>query len=237
MDKYQIITISPQFHIQVLPQARGFSLSDHEKLLIENIWQHEENKHPQLHNGQIFNVISLEKERLIGEFIEYKYYLAQLRDPNFISALNIATLAISGVTTVVDKILIGRRADHVTTYANFYELVPSGGMNTRAQVNDRIDPIRQFEMELWEETAISVTEIKSIRPIALVFDLENRQYEHCAELSINYTILKEELQPSNEYQELKWISKKEVKEFIHKHEQEFVPFSLFLFHLASRNLQ
>jgi|LakMenEpi03Aug12_release.lakeMendotaPanAssembly.Ray.scaffolds.fasta_scaffold28986_11 hypothetical protein len=228
MNDYQTFAYSPNLTIEVLPHARGFSLSDHEKLLIENIWRHEENLASSLHNGQIFNVISLEGDKIIGEFVEYKYYLAQQRDTNFEPALQIKTLSISGITTTVDKILVGQRSATVTTYQNYYELVPSGGIDPRAQQGNQINIKRQFELELWEESGISVTEIKSIKPVAIFYDLKNKIYEACAELNINYTILKESLHPSDEYQKLEWISKREIQGFVQKHSHEFVPFSIYL---------
>lgn len=233
MSNYQTIKITPDFYIQVLPYARGFTLSDHEKMLVENIWRHEETaRSSTLHNGQILNVVSVESDRLVGEFIEYKYYLAQLRDPNFDEVLKIRTLAISGITTTVDKILIGLRAGDVSAYQGHYEFVPSGGIDPGSQIDDRINVARQFETELWEESGISVTEVKDILPLALVFDSENKIYEMCAELSINYSILREQLRPNDEYQKLEWISKREIKDFIAKHEEKFVPFSLYLLKLA-----
>lgn len=233
MNNYQTINLPRDFYIQVLPYARGFTLSDHEKMLVENIWRHEERAcSAKLHNGQILNVVSVESDHLIGEFIEYKYYLAQLRDPNFEEVLKIRTLAVSGITTTVDKVLIGQRAQDVSAYGNWYELVPSGGIDPRSHVDDRIHVARQFEMELWEESGISVAEIKGIRPLALIFDSKNKIYELCAELSVNYSILKEPLRPSEEYQKLEWVSKREIKEFVAKHEGQLVPFSFYLLQLA-----
>jgi len=232
MNNYQTIEMRPDFYIEVLPHARGFTLSDHEKRLVDNLWNDEEaERTSHLHNGQILNVVSVEPNKLVGEFIEYKYYIAQLRDPNFEEVLKIKTLAISGITTIADKILVGQRSSHVTAYKNYYELVPSGGIDPGSQVGNRINIARQFEIELWEETGISVTEIKSIRPKALIYDKENKTYEICAEINVNYTILKEPLAASEEYPKLQWISKRDIQDFVSKHESEFVPFSLYLLQL------
>lgn len=219
--------LTPNFFIEVLPYARGFTLSDHEKDLVDNIWSLEQKHFPHLFNGQILNVVQVEENKLVGEFIEYKYYFAQLTDPQLASVLNIQTLAISGITMTGDKILVGQRSEDVTTFKNFYELVPSGGIDPNAQVQERIDLKRQFELELWEESGISTTEIKSIKPLALIYDQQNKTYEIAAEITVNYTVLKEDLEHSQEYQKLQWFTKRELMEFIKKN-KNFVPLSLFL---------
>lgn len=228
MNNYQTFAITPNFIIEVLPVSRGFTLSDHEKNIVENIWNFEHRQFSHLYNGQILNVVKWDNDKLLGEFIKYKYYIAQLRDPNLQQILDIQTVSISGMTLTGEKILIGQRSDQVTAYKNYYELVPSGGIDPNASHGNQIDLKRQFEIELWEETGISVTEIKGIKPIALVYDTKNKSYEICAEINVNYTILKENLNPSEEYQKLQWFTKRELADFIQKKEKEFVPFSLFL---------
>ena len=127
-----------------------------------------------------------------------------------------------------DKILIGRRSRLVTQYPGHYEAVPSGGVDKNAQRGAKIDLNEQFERELWEETGISVTEIKRIRPFLLVHDRKTHTYEICAQIDVNYTVVKEERPPTEEYQELFWLPKAEMKVFIKKYGSEFVPFTLYL---------
>ncbi len=229
MNHFQVHQLSSSFTIEVLPYARGFTLSDHEKILIENIWNHELNRRPSnLYNGQILNVVSFSPDKMVAEFVDYKYFLAQLRDPNFEPVLELRTVGISGVTTVVDKVLIGRRSATVSTFPNCYELVPSGGIDPSALVGDKIDFVKQFEVELWEETGISVTEIKEIRPMVLVYDENLKMYDLCAEIIVNYSVLKEFIDPSEEYEDIEWIPKSEIGREIRRHKKDFVPLSLLL---------
>jgi hypothetical protein len=229
MSPFQVHQLSPQFTIEVLPCARGFTLSDHEKILIENIWNHEVDRRPShLYNGQILNVVSFGSDKMVAEFVDYKYFLAQLRDPNFEPVLGLRTMAVSGITTVIDKVLMGKRSDTVTNFPKCYELVPSGGIDPGSVVDNKIDLIKQFELELWEETGISVTEIKQIRPRALVYDDNLKMYDLCAEIVVNYSVLKEPLDPSEEYEDMEWIAKSDIARQVRRHKEQFVPLSLLL---------
>ncbi|MBS0622614.1 MAG: NUDIX hydrolase [Verrucomicrobia bacterium] len=225
---YHAIPLAPTFEVEVLPHARGFKLSDRENLFVENIWKDEmERRAPHLHNGKIFNVVSIEPGKIIGEFIDYKFYLSQLRDPHLADLLSIKILSISGLTTTEDKILMGQRASHVSAYPNAYEFVPSGGVDPEAQIGDLVIIDRCFTKELGEETGISAAEIQSIRLRALIFDKESKLYELCAEIRL---FLEKPLQGNGEYQQLRWISKNDIKKFLKTHQEQVIPFSL---HLAS----
>ncbi len=229
MDDYQQFKLSPQFSIIVNPFSRGFELSDHDKILMENIWRSEEIQNPKLFNGQILNLIQVRDNEVEAEFVDYKYYIAQLRNPQFQDILNLSPISISGITLAGSKILIGLRGKELTTYPEAYELVPSGGIDPRALVEGKIDLLKQFELELWEETGISVSEIKDYRLLNLIYDRKSKIYEICAELQVNYGVIKEELiTEGKEYQQLMWVPRSEISSFIRKKGDKFVPFSLFL---------
>jgi 8-oxo-dGTP pyrophosphatase MutT (NUDIX family) len=226
---YQTFNWTAAFRLEVAESPRGFILSDYEKAHIERLWQEELAARPsQLFNGQLLNFVSFEEERMVGEFIDYKFYLAQLRDPLMQPLLQIAPICISGMTLSGEKLLIGRRAHGVSQYPDAFEAVPSGGIDPHAQRDHQIDLLDQFERELWEETGISVTEIKRIRPFLIAHDLSTQLYEICAQIDVNYTVVSEERSPTEEYQEFIWVPRMELKAFIQKHESEFVPFSLYL---------
>ncbi len=165
---------------------------------------------------------------MIAEFVDYKYFLAQLRDPNFEPVLELRTVAVSGITTVIDKVLMGKRTETVLNYPSCYELVPSGGIDPGSMVDNKIDLSKQFEVELFEETGISATEVKEIRPLALIYDESKKMYDICAEIIVNYSVLKEFLDPSDEYEDLAWVAKQEVPRVMKRHKNQFVPLSLFL---------
>jgi hypothetical protein len=228
MTDYQTIKISPNLALSVIP-PRGFVLSDHQKIEIETLWRREQEvRLTNLFNGQLFNLIEINGDKLIGEFVEYKYYLAQLRNPGFVEILHILPICMSGITLAGNKILIGQRSTNVTQYPGYYETVPSGGIDSSSTVDGTIDLKRQFEKELWEETRISVTEIKKIELFSLIFDPENNLYELCGEIQVNYSSLRESLEPSEEYSKFLWLTKQELKYHIESYSSQYVPFSLHL---------
>src|ERR1700722_921126 len=106
---YQTFKLTPQFRLEVAESPRGFTLSDYDKARVEMLWQEELMARPSdLYNGQLLNFVSLDGMRLLGEFVEYKFYLAQLRDPELQPFLQIAPICISGLTFSGNKVLIGR---------------------------------------------------------------------------------------------------------------------------------
>jgi hypothetical protein len=228
---YQTFKVSHNFCIDVIP-TRGFTLSDHQKDEIETIWRQEQSQSSSpLFNGQLLNLIQLEENKIVGEFIEYKYYLAQLRHPSFKELLCIRPVCISAITCVGDKVLMGERSSNVTQYQNYFEVVPSGGIDEKCLVNETIDLPRQFEKELWEETRISMTEIKKNEIFSLIYDFKEDSYELCAEIHLNYSILKEPISPTEEYQQFQWYLKKELKSFVNSNQTKIVPFSLHILKL------
>ena len=79
MNDYQTIKIEPSFCVKVLPESRGFELSDVEKEEIASIWNDQlRDRGHHLVNGQLLNVVSAEGQQWVGEFVDYKFYLAQL---------------------------------------------------------------------------------------------------------------------------------------------------------------
>lgn len=226
---YQTFKLTPQFHLEVAKSPRGFTLSDYDKARVEMLWQEELMvRSSDLYNGQLLNFVSLDGMRLLGEFVEYKFYLAQLRDPALQPLLQIAPICISGLTFSGNKVLIGRRSKTVMQDRDHFEAVPSGGIDPHSQRGDLIDISEQFQRELWEETGISVTEIRNIQPFLLAYDPSTHLYEICASIEVNYTVVLEPRKPTAEYGEFIWVPKAEMKAFVAKHSSECVPFSLYL---------
>jgi isopentenyldiphosphate isomerase len=226
---YQTLDIGSEFKIKVLSEARGFDLSDYEKSDIDALWKSEQStRASKIFHGQILNFISLEGNELIGEFVDYKFFLAQILDPTLKEHLQIKPVSISGLTLSGEKVLLGKRTPRVTQYKNFYETVPSGGIDSRVVSEGHVDLLRQYELELWEETGISVTEIKSIRPFLIVYDSQEDAYEICSEIQVNYSIVNEEMPSTEEYEDFKWLTKYDLRDFVDKNSQEFVPLSLYL---------
>lgn len=232
MDNFQTIPWPKGAVIEVLHEARGFELSDLSKNVVDQIWFETSEDHH--FNGQILNFISFENNILIGEFVEYKFYFAQMREKGLKEQLNIRPIAISGITTTANKVLIGKRSEKVSEYKNAYELVPSGVIDPESVVDHRVNLVKQFEKELWEETGISSTEVRDIVPFAFIYDRARDSFEICAQIHLNFLAASEDLRQTEEYQQLKWILKSELETFKKRHASECVPLTLYL--LQQKNL-
>src|SRR5262249_31068369 len=130
-------------------------LSDVEQAAINTLWNEAQKQFGgRLFNGQLYSFVSLKNGVLTGNFVDYKFYIAQLRNPKFKTLFNISPVAISCICCCQNKILIGKRSAFVTEYPNCYELSPSGGIDPSAAINGKIDLIKQTLVELEEEAAI-----------------------------------------------------------------------------------
>ena len=231
MANFETVPWSQGTKIQVI-ESRGFELSDMNKKVVDQIWFESRDSHH--FNGQILNYLSFENQILLGEFVEYKFYYAQTREPSLKELLQIRPVAISGLTTTANKLLMGQRSEKVTEYQKFYEVVPSGKIDAEGVDGEQIDLFKQFQRELWEESGLSSTDIRDIIPFAFIYDKERDSYEICAEIHVNYLAASENLRSTEEYQKLTWILKSDLENFIKRHASECVPLTLHL--LQQKNL-
>lgn len=223
MKSYQRLKISPQFMLSVVKTRDNFKLSDDEKKRIDVFWEEAKEKQGSLHDGKLLNFVSFNGIQLIGEFVDYKYYLVQKMHPNFKRLLNIHPISLSGFTFSDTKILVGRRSEKVSEYEGHLELVPSGGIE-QSEGEEKISLPQQIMRELTEEAGIKKS--RKIHPFELIFDRNTGLYEICIAIFLHDKIAKEPLKPSEEYQDLLWFDHKELKESVKN--DKWVPLSAFL---------
>jgi hypothetical protein len=140
---------------------------------VDEIWQHEKKlRFPDLHNGRLFSIDYCDAETIVGWMSEYRYFLAQRREPSLHAALKIKPLAVTGILSCPDGVLFGRRSARSEMDAGCWELVPSGGVDDAA-----VGPVGQVSLErcilteLEEETGIGASELSArSRAVALVED-------------------------------------------------------------------
>ena len=229
MTDYQTFKFPPQLHIIAVPYAEKRKLSDDLQNAVEKIWQNELKRNPnKLYNGQIFSMISWDQHQLMGAFVEYKLYLAQLKAPKLATDLNIHPLSISGITRFGDCILLAQRSEHVSQYPLHYELAPSGGIDPRSLVDDHIDLNKQFALELQEETGFLPEEIQDIRPFSLICDKVSKVTEICADIILGSDARQEMNHPVDEYIQFFWVQESDLPKFISQHRAEFVPLTLHM---------
>jgi hypothetical protein len=140
---------------------------------VDEIWQREkELRSHQLHNGRLFSVDHRDATTIVGWMSEYRYFLAQRREPSLHAALKIKPLAVTGILSCPDGILFGRRSARSEMDAGCWELVPSGGVDGAAVGPDgQVSLERCILIELEEETGIGASELSAhSRAVALVED-------------------------------------------------------------------
>lgn len=230
MMDYQTFPIPSNFCIKIDRSPVGKELSDVLSGRVEEIWQEELIKRGALlHNGRILSVVSLENGIIVGRFVEYRNYLAQVMDPILAKEFNFCTLGMTGITFSGDHILIGRRAAEVTHYPLYYEFAPVGGVDPVALEGDYIDITKQALIELSEETGILERDVLSIKSCLLIRDSLLNTLEVCVRIDVDPNLGSKLVHSTAEYPELFWVSAKAIEKFIKEHEDHFVPTSTILY--------
>ncbi len=140
---------------------------------VDEIWQREKQlRSHELYNGRLFSIDHCDARTIVGWISEYRYFLAQRREPSLHAALKIKPLAVTGILSCPDGVLFGRRSDRSEMDAGCWELVPSGGVDDTAVGSaGRVSIERSILTELEEETGIGASELSAhSRAVALVED-------------------------------------------------------------------
>lgn len=221
---FQTLHISSKFAIHLIPSSSYDELSDAKKALIQTIWDQEQKRREgKLHEGAILSAIAYDKESLTGQFVPYKYFMAQLSDPSLKKDLKIVPVSLSGMTLVGDNLIIAKRAWWVAEYPDHYELAPSGGIRPPNAEQGYVDMKGQLLSELVDEVGIEADCVKSVRFFSLVRDHKSDGIELLAKIMVKPCGI---LSSSSEYTQVLTVPLTEVESFVKKHEQEFVPLSL-----------
>lgn len=228
---YQTFKITSKFAVVAVDASRKMELSDDDRRLVESIWESElKRSQGHLFNGKLLSMLTWDDLHLVGEFVEYKYYIAQLRAPELKNKLQIRPVSISGMTYAADKILIGLRSETVFQHPLWYELAPSGGVDAGMVSEGRVDILKQFEIELIEETGLQPSDIQSIDPFALIYDEQSHSFEIGAAIQIQ-PVRAGISAASDEYVRFFWIAEKDLSPFIAQHRSKIIPLSLHLLSL------
>jgi hypothetical protein len=159
MLKVSTVRGEPEVHLGAVQPV----LSPEVSRRVENIWQAETAlQGNRLFNGRLFSIAQSTPERMHGWLAEYRWFIAQRRDPSLRAFLNVRPLAVTGVLHCADGIVFGRRANHLEMDPGCWELVPSGGVDgSHLNVAGRVDLAAQLLTELVEETGIPSSEVAS----------------------------------------------------------------------------
>ncbi|MGZ3634197.1 MAG: NUDIX hydrolase [Parachlamydiaceae bacterium] len=236
---YQTYPISSDFRIKVQDSRDKIKLSDYDERLVNQIWSEARARSQNtLFNGRLLRFISFQesKNEVIGEFVEYKYYIAHLRNQYLKSVLNIYPIGISCICTCQNMFLFGKRSSTVTDYSGYYELVPSGGIDPESVQQNVVNLQRQAKRELTEETGIAEQAVKSCIPYLFVVDHQTGIYEVCLKIELNRREEMEIPWKSDEYDLIEWKSLEKARSFIEKEGGNVVPLTRFLFQERTEEL-
>lgn len=229
MSDYQTFDIQADFNIRIVEDVVAFELSDLDKAEVERIWHEEMRlKGEKLFNGRMLCYLKHDCHTLYGHFVEYKHYIAVLRQPQLRTKIPIDTLGASGITFSGGSVLWGKRASFVTEYAGYYECAPSGGLNPGMVVAGEIPVDMPFEQELHEETGLAKNLIQDIRVTSLIYDKKSFLYEIVATIELDESASQKGLAPTDEYEELVWVDMSALSAFFEKHRGKILPMSYYL---------
>ena len=201
---------------------------------VERLWKAEQKKHGnKMFNGHIISASTFTAKEIRGFVVDYRYLIAQRARPELFEYLQVRPVAVSGLLMCSDGIIFGRRAGSVTQDSNFWELVPSGGIDTSAICNIvKVDYISQLFTELQEEVGIKYDSVSNVKPFCLVDDTESHVLDIGIALKSQIThdqVLKSHRESATkEYDELRIIPISEINKFIHDKSSQLVTVSTVL---------
>lgn len=222
----------PASGCQVIPLSRGLQVKLDESLAqkldptleqqIEEVWRSEvKRRGGNLMNGKLLAYVRQDGNTIVGRFVEYKHYMAQRVRPELKARLRATPLAVSGLIRTEDAVLVARRSSKVTSYAGFYELVPSGSL-------EQVDFVGQLLAELKEEVGIDSSEVLECTPLALIFDEGDLVYDIAVDVKLKTSVkqLVSRLKETPEYERPLVLPREQLAKFIAEHRSLIVPTSL-----------
>ncbi len=163
----------------------------------------------------VFHCTAYTSDHIQGYFVPYFDYLAD-RQMGMFGYLAVAT---SSLVVCGNEVLVGKRSELGTHCPEFFELVPSAG------IDRHVDNTEQLLTELVQNTGIDKSAVKDIRPIALIEDTEESTLDICVVIELNEKPVK--LAPKEAYSQMGWLSIEEFNQL--KAHAKVVPTSKALF--------
>ncbi len=132
---------------------------------IDEIWAAEKRlRGDRLFNGPLYSLVGRSVDRLTLQPIGYRHALARRRAPELVAAgLDLWPVAVTGVLTCRDGVVLGRRAGYLPDEPGLWEPAPAGGP-------DRLDPAAQVLAELREELGLRPEQVSPPQTCGLILD-------------------------------------------------------------------
>ncbi len=192
---------------------------------VEINWRREQDKRgPALFNGRLANMIGWQLDSFRGNqtinlrvhFIEYKAFLAKRINPKLplpVQPVGVCGLCV-GYIDDSPAVLMARRAEDVTQYPGYWEMVPSGTLDESCTGEDgTIDCARKITEEFTEETGLPASCVQACRSVALICDTQENNYDVCFIFQVDSGYAMKTRQRailSREYVEPMWVPVAEI---------------------------
>ena len=224
---YEKMPISKDFTIEVKSTERSYSPAILAE--VEAIWNEEKLcRGDHLYNGHLLSMLSVTKDHLVGERVEYKHFLGQYVNPALAKEIQIIPTAVTGIVCAANKYLIGKRASTVLNHHGLLEFVPSGGIEQGIENPGIINPSQQLLLELWEETGIDASQVVHITPFVLIQEGEWGPVDICAIIELLPSALNHQAFPSDEHTSFAWKTKEELLQDITLQPNAYAPLTVQL---------
>jgi len=134
---------------------------------IDALWEAAIRQSPDLFDGPVLSAISLTAERLELVRASYRHVVAARRSPRLNEFLRLRPLAVSGILTCPQGVVLGRRGGVVSQNAGLWELAPSGGVEYDA-ADVEPDFAAQILKELREEIGLAPDHVRIGSSIGMI---------------------------------------------------------------------
>ncbi|MDF1749157.1 MAG: hypothetical protein P1V34_09830 [Alphaproteobacteria bacterium] len=197
-----MISVHPLSHTPIFKISQELVISPEDMALSDRIWNQLLMEFPHLKKGSILIAKKVDPPIFHVAEAPYQLFAAARRDAELANRLKIQPIAVSGILMCQDGLVLGKRANWVTQYPGFWEMVPSGGVTL--QPNGNVDIERQIQDELWEEIGISNANIGA--PLGWVYDTESGVIDFVMPISTQLRMSElQKLTRSDEYSDIKVV--------------------------------
>ena len=121
-----------------------------------------------LFNGRVFSVDDVTPDRITGHWSEYRRIVAQMLDATLRASMGVRNLAVCGILTGPDGVLLGRRISSALYQPGMWQLPPAGSVDGGASIPGGADLRHALMLELWEELGLGPEAVQGFHPVCLI---------------------------------------------------------------------
>jgi hypothetical protein len=202
-------------------------------LEVQDSWRQAKSLNLELFDGNVFNLIEVNENSIIIQKIDYGLFYVKSKSPKLLPDLEVCVLAVSGITFIGDRVLIGKRSNRVNQFKGKWEMVPSGILDDTDHHKSSLNHIAvdQLCLEFQQETSINSDLLTDIKFLGLVVDSQAYTADLVFRTQIDSKKFFEKYQcdelKSIEYSSFKLVNPRFLR-FLSRFSLNFVPTSRFI---------